>query len=368
MERRMEHSVEELVAQRLRPMELPPLPENPLVSVLIANYNYAHYIGEAIESVLNQTYANFEIVVCDDGSTDDSVQVIHSYIQFDSRIHLITKENGGVASALNAAFAVSKGDIICLLDADDIFETEKLAQIVQAYKKNPDVGFVTHRVLRINDQGNVQGVLPLLHRIPSGWYGPELLRNGGILPDLPPCSGLSLRRNVAIKIFPINESFTRNADGVVHKLAPLATRILGLDSPLARYRLHNANLTNASRLTAKRQKREWEMWQALWKEQKKFLGAVDPELQKHFAPLQESLESLRMQYVISRLEREGGWRSLYNRLITHEDFWKQARMRSIFWISTGYMPTWLFESSVNFWTGQNVLKKLIWRLTAKRHS
>ncbi len=60
----------------IHPVALRPLPAEPLVSILVSNYNYARYIGHAIQSALDQTYANIELIVCDDGSTDDSVQVI----------------------------------------------------------------------------------------------------------------------------------------------------------------------------------------------------------------------------------------------------------------------------------------------------
>ena len=87
----------ENIAQKLRPIELAPLPDNPLVSVLVANYNYGQYVGEAIESVFQQTYPHFEIIVCDDGSTDDSRDVISRYQEKDPRVRLLAKANGGVA-------------------------------------------------------------------------------------------------------------------------------------------------------------------------------------------------------------------------------------------------------------------------------
>jgi cellulose synthase/poly-beta-1,6-N-acetylglucosamine synthase-like glycosyltransferase len=66
--------MQELLTNKLQPIELPPLPENPLVSVLVPNYNYARYVGEALESVLSQTYPHFEIIVCDDGSKTTPVK------------------------------------------------------------------------------------------------------------------------------------------------------------------------------------------------------------------------------------------------------------------------------------------------------
>ena len=82
-------SMEE-IAQRLKPIALRPLGENLLVSILTANYNYARFIGEAIESVQKQTYKNWELIVCDDGSTDNSCEIVERYMQRDSRIRLVT--------------------------------------------------------------------------------------------------------------------------------------------------------------------------------------------------------------------------------------------------------------------------------------
>ena len=101
-----------LQTEKLQPIELPRLPDNPLVSVLIANYNYARYIGEALESVLCQTYPHLEAIVCDDGSTDNSCEVIEAYVQKDPRLKLIRKENGGQSSALNVAYRESNGKIV----------------------------------------------------------------------------------------------------------------------------------------------------------------------------------------------------------------------------------------------------------------
>src|SRR5262245_542289 len=87
-----------------RPLRLEALPERPLVSVLIANHNYAEYVRAAMESVLAQRYARLELIVCDDGSTDGSVERIEWFVERDRRVKLVRKNNGGQASAWNAAF------------------------------------------------------------------------------------------------------------------------------------------------------------------------------------------------------------------------------------------------------------------------
>ena len=86
-------------------------------SVIINNYNYARFLRAAIDSALSQTYQNCEVVVVDDGSTDNSRDVIESY---DRRVKAVYKCNGGQGSALNAGFEASSGDLIIFLDADDV--------------------------------------------------------------------------------------------------------------------------------------------------------------------------------------------------------------------------------------------------------
>lgn len=95
--------------------------EEPLVSVIITNYNYARYIGEAIESVLAQTYKKIEILIIDDGSQDDSDKVISEYSQKYSNITYIRQKNMGVVSSRNKGIEKAKGDYIVFLDGDDKF-------------------------------------------------------------------------------------------------------------------------------------------------------------------------------------------------------------------------------------------------------
>src|SRR6266481_6499107 len=101
------------VPSSIKPMVLDPLPEQPLVSILISNYNYGTYLGDAIESALQQTYDKLEVVICDDGSTDGSRQILERYRSQDRRIIVVYQGNSGQSLALNAAFQKSAGDIIC---------------------------------------------------------------------------------------------------------------------------------------------------------------------------------------------------------------------------------------------------------------
>jgi glycosyltransferase involved in cell wall biosynthesis len=110
------------------------------VSVIIPVYNGADCLAEAIESVLNQTYQNFEIIIVDDGSTDTSRHIVREF--FDSRIIYIENEvNRGADAARNIAIKASKGEILFFLDQDDIFHPEKLMRHVDYLSKHPEIGF-----------------------------------------------------------------------------------------------------------------------------------------------------------------------------------------------------------------------------------
>src|SRR6266852_9194662 len=117
----------------------------PLITVLIDTYNYGRFIEDAIESVLKQDFPveQVEIVVVDDGSTDDTAERVKKY---GSRIRYLYKPNGGQASAFNFGFANAKGEIIALLDADDVWMPVKLQRVYEELERRPAAGMVYHRV------------------------------------------------------------------------------------------------------------------------------------------------------------------------------------------------------------------------------
>lgn len=227
----------------MKPLALQPIKQNPLFSVLIANYNYADYISDAIESVLRQTYQNFEIIICDDGSTDNSIEVIKRLAEKDSRILVITKKNSGQASALNKAYSNSNGEIISLLDADDIFLEEKLKKVSEAFRKNKNFGVCIHKILPVNSESKTIGN-PIPKNLDSGWVGKKALSRGGG-SNFPPASGLSFRREITDFIFPIPVEFNFNADGILAELSQYITKIIAIDETLSKFRLHDKNVSSS---------------------------------------------------------------------------------------------------------------------------
>ena len=128
-------------------------PSNPAtVSVVIPVYNGDRYIPQAVESVLNQTYPVNEIIIIDDGSTDQTRSVLQPY--FD-RIHYVYQENQGVSVARNHGIKLSTGTFIAFLDADDVFLPQKLELQLQVFAENPQLGIVQSGWRRVNQQGEM---------------------------------------------------------------------------------------------------------------------------------------------------------------------------------------------------------------------
>jgi len=125
----------------------------PLVSVIIPTYNRAKYIEESIRSVLAQTYTNLEVVVVDDGSTDDTEIIISSIV--DSRLRYIHQPNCGRSNARNHALSIASGKYITFLDSDDLFLPNKIELQVAYLKSHPGVGMVYTSAHCINDQGEM---------------------------------------------------------------------------------------------------------------------------------------------------------------------------------------------------------------------
>lgn len=114
----------------------------PLVTVIIPCYNYGHLIQETLQSVLKQTYANWECLVIDDGSTDNTADVVKRYSLKDKRIKLITQRNGGQSNARNNGLKHAVGKYVQFLDADDLLQDDKLRNQVAYLESNPDVAVV----------------------------------------------------------------------------------------------------------------------------------------------------------------------------------------------------------------------------------
>ncbi len=213
--------------------------EAPLVSVVIDNYNYANFLEDSIESVLRQSYARFEVIVVDDGSTDDSRQIMDQYAR-DARVKVILKENGGQASAFNAGFLASTGKLVCFLDSDDLFAPAKLARVVELFDRYSQAGWLTH---------------PLEWRFPDGSRRPNFqfrqavecrdlrpdFRRGSIKTPLSATSALCFRRGLLERIFPLPEDIRITVDNLIKYSACGLQPVILLNECQAVQRIHSSN-------------------------------------------------------------------------------------------------------------------------------
>lgn len=113
----------------------------PLVSVVITAYNYAAYLPKAIDSVLGQTYRNIEVIIVNDGSTDNTEDAVAPYLN-DGRVTYITQKNSGQASSKNRGIRASRGGFVAFLDADDFWRSDKLERQMPLFSKDPQTGVV----------------------------------------------------------------------------------------------------------------------------------------------------------------------------------------------------------------------------------
>lgn len=128
-------------------------PENIFVSVVMPVYNGEIYLAEAIESVLNQTYKNFEFIIIDDGSTDKSAKIVNKYKEKDSRIVLHQQPNSGLPVSLNKGIELAKYDVIVRMDADDIMLPQRLEKQVPFLLSHPEATVVSCYSYHINSTG-----------------------------------------------------------------------------------------------------------------------------------------------------------------------------------------------------------------------
>lgn len=208
--------------------------QNPLVSVIIGNYNYGDFLAEAIDSVLRQTYRNYELIVVDDGSTDNSREVIESYPD----LVAVFQPNGGQGSAFNAGIAKARGEIICFLDADDYYHPQKLSKIVDAFRTHPQWVQISHGRTAVDRQGRAIGSGSKTHN--RGDVSKLLLHWGRYAMAI--TSALAYRRDALEKVLPIPTTRTQAADTYLTAAVPFYGEVGCIEAPLMFYRIHGNNL------------------------------------------------------------------------------------------------------------------------------
>lgn len=211
------------------------------VDVVITNHNYGRFLAAAVDSALAQTRPGVRVIVVDDGSDDDSREILSTY---EDRIEVILKERGGQASALNAGIARCQGDILLVLDADDVLRPQAADRVAEAFAADPDLVKVQFRMAVIDAEGRLTGVAkPFEHLLaPSG----DVRRAELAFPfDLAwlPGGGTAFRLSSLRELLPIPEAdYPRcGADWYLVHLSALSGSSAALDDICAEYRIHGGN-------------------------------------------------------------------------------------------------------------------------------
>lgn len=206
-----------------------------LISIIINNYNYDQYLKDCINSCLQQNYESKEIIVVDDGSQDNSKDIING---FGNLVRPMFKSNGGQGSALNSGFFNSSGDIIIFLDSDDMLHPNCLTSICEIWQ--PQFSKVHFNLNLIDERGNwlQENYIPC--HLPRGNLKPLLLNKASYVST--PSSGNAFSRSFLNQIMPIPEGdYRRSADTYLFNLAALFGEVGAIDEPLGCYRFHARN-------------------------------------------------------------------------------------------------------------------------------
>ena len=215
-----------------------------LVSIIITNYNYSLYISECIESCLNQSYNDIEVIVVDDGSTDNSREIIEKY---SDSITTIFQENKGMVESSNIGFSKSRGNVIIFLDADDYLMKDAILNINNGWKEG--ISKIHYRLQNIDAKGNYKDFTPERRfKLGNSEVWKEIISYGDYVTT--PTSGNAYSREVLEKIFPLKDAKINNkgsyydfipTDAYLKLRVPFFGNVISIESPQGVYRIHGKN-------------------------------------------------------------------------------------------------------------------------------
>lgn len=236
--------------------------EEKLLSIIIPSYNHERYIAEAIQSVIDQKYKNWELIIVDDGSMDHSVDIIEEFD--DDRIKLITQKNQGAHNAINRGLQAARGEYLAILNSDDLYEADRFEIMIGEMGRNPGIEFLCSYIRVIDSNGKSLGVK-------EGWKNME--------PWIAPHKELSFAATEDFKLNLIMSNFTSTTSNFLFTRA-LYEKIGGMRNlrfahdwdfalraaeaaecklikkPLLKYRVHGSNTISSDR--------KWMLFEIAW--------------------------------------------------------------------------------------------------------
>ncbi len=219
----------------------------PAISVLMSVYNNDEYVGDAIQSVLGQTFEDYEVVLVNDGSTDNSAPIIDRYRQEDPRLHVIEHENRGLTPSLNIGLKVCRGEFIARMDGDDICHRQRFEKQIAAFQENPQLVLLGSEVELIDEEGREVG--PRGHQFEHDAIRRQLLQgNGGALTH----PAVMFRRSSALEIGGYDERFLNSQDLDLFLRLSEVGEVANLKDSLLKWRQHSKSINHTQAYLWKR--------------------------------------------------------------------------------------------------------------------
>lgn len=205
---------------------------DPLVTVIIPSYNHSSYIKKCIDSVLSQSYPLIEVIVIDDGSTDDSLEIIRSY---GDRIHLLQQKGGRQARARNLGMAVARGELVAFLDSDDKYLAGRIESAVNVFRRYPDTDLVWGDFRLIDATGEMTKHVK--------WQQSARDFRLQLIEGNPICNAtVTVRRSALDEIGGFDERVPRACDGLAwYQLAARGKHFRHCGQTVLDYRVHGGN-------------------------------------------------------------------------------------------------------------------------------
>jgi glycosyltransferase involved in cell wall biosynthesis len=204
------------------------MPSSDLVSIVIPNYNHAQYVSGAVRSALNQTHPRVEVIVVDDGSTDDSAQVI---AQFGQAIHAIAQPNQGLSAARNTGIRAATGEFVAALDADDLYEPEFASELVGLLGREPDA-VAAYCGYRFVDVANAPLPQAEARRVEPDQLFDQLAAGNFLVPE-----AMLVRRRCYAQVGPFDQALTALEDLDMWLRIAKAGKVVGTQRLLTRHRI-----------------------------------------------------------------------------------------------------------------------------------
>jgi glycosyltransferase involved in cell wall biosynthesis len=207
------------------------------ISIITPNYNYSKYIHYTIESVIKQDYQDYEHIIVDDGSTDNSLMIIENFItKYPNKIRLIKQSNKGQTFALNNALENVTGDIICWINSDDLFNDTIFSQVVSVFNKYPKLDALFGDIYVINEIGKK---IKIIKYLPFNYVSGVFIGFGKIIPS----NGIFWRSSIARDIGPFNTDLNFAMDSEYWSRLLFRKNVMHIKLNIAMFRWHSGAKT-----------------------------------------------------------------------------------------------------------------------------